>query len=195
MSFAGEYLMPLLLRPSAIRRPAHGPGTMVDMDMNDIMFSCLRDEGHEDDLPIVSALPTSQAKVLNLAQQLMDAGMDALEDLLKDIKVWRKPSQVLLSLPGVVASRVALSSLLTRMFEAYAVPGADFGIGPTTQELDIVEVMIAKNFAEETVPVLIFVFVRSDLLLHPGLLIAVFPIRKPILILLYTCYPANAAPM
>lgn len=149
LSVADEYFMPLVLRPSAIHRPAHAPCTIPDMDKNDMTVCALENLGDAGQLPIVSALPSSSGCVLNLAKRLRESevGLDAF---LNSVKIWNKPVQVLLSLPSISGAQMALSNFLKRFVDQGALPDANFGVCPAGEEHDFLDAMVEAGLAEHT---------------------------------------------
>ena len=151
LSIRDELFMPLISRPGAIHRPSHAPCTIPHMQKNDMLVTKLKNVG-DATVPCVSALSGVGSQIVNLCTVAVEMGLD---NFLSQTQVWRRPSKVMLSLPGMPndISQVELSRVLTYMVENQALPDFNKGVGfrACSRDHQILERLIEKEYATETV--------------------------------------------
>ena len=147
LSIQDKFYAPIMLRPAGIHRPSHAPCTIAAMSKNDILVVRVDNQGSAQ-APVVSALATSSGgETLNLCTQAQDMGLDSF---LNEVRVWRKPGQIQLSLPEVAGvSSKEVSCLVQRMVDEHALPGCQLGLIPTEAELPALQALQNEGWAED----------------------------------------------
>ena len=110
---------PIILQPSAVRRPRHAPGTVKAFRPLDMLVSSLENQG-EAQRPIVDALCLGEKLTMNFLDCAVQVG---ITNFLDGFCVW-PTTEVLNSLPSVrAADQAVMRSVSTKLLRAGAMPG------------------------------------------------------------------------
>ncbi|CAE7033133.1 unnamed protein product [Symbiodinium sp. CCMP2592] len=151
-SIGDMFFTPLVLRPSAIRRPRHAPGVQADVGRGDMLVSVLQHDAASEGphSPFVSPLQP-EAHKLNLETKVEEMGVSGF---LEGFRSWQMSSSRHFTLPLPANVRVdasELSVLVTEMLDKDCLAGrSGILLRPSQEQTRLLQQCEACGVAEQS---------------------------------------------